>query len=298
MEYIRDIHERAQKENRPVFSIEFFPPKTEKGDDSLMNKTIPKLMELKPDYCSVTYGAGGSTREKTLHIVKEIQNKHGLTAMSHLTCVNATETELRAYLTEAKEAGIKNILALRGDPPAGTDEFQATEGGFEYSYQLVDLVRSFDSFSIGVAGFPEGHIACKGGKHVDWQHLKSKVEAGADFVLTQLFFSNQDYLEFRDYARHQVGVDIPIYPGILPILSARQVTRFTELCGASIPQDMAQKLEALGDDDEAAVEYGIEYATQQCRDLLAAGVPGLHFYCLNKSYSTTRVIENLGLKSS
>lgn len=296
MEYIRDIHERAQKEDRPVISIEFFPPKTEKGDDSLMNKTIPKLMALKPDYCSVTYGAGGSTREKTLHIVKEIQNTHGLTAMSHLTCVNATEAELRNYLSEAKEAGIKNILALRGDPPAGTSEFQATAGGFEYSYQLVELIRSFNQFSIGVAGFPEGHIACKEGKQADWKHLKSKADAGADFVLTQLFFNNQDYLDFRDYTRQQVGVEIPIYPGILPILSTRQVTRFTELCGASIPPAMAAKLDQLGDDDEAVVEFGIEYATQQCRDLLAAGVPGLHFYCLNKSYSTTRVIENLGLK--
>ncbi len=297
MEYIRDIHRAAQGEDRPVFSIEFFPPKTEKGDASLLNRTIPKLMDLKPDYCSVTYGAGGSTREKTLAIVREIQEKHGLTAMSHLTCVNATEAELKAYLNEAKDAGIKNILALRGDPPAGTTEFQATEGGFEYSYQLVDLIRSLDGFSIGVAGFPEGHIACKAGKQADWDHLKSKVDAGADFVLTQLFFDNQDYLDFRDYTQKQTGLDIPIYPGILPILSKKQITRFTALCGAQIPAAMTARLEEIGDDDEAVVEYGIEYATEQCQALLKAGVPGLHFYCLNKAYSTTQVIKNLGLKT-
>lgn len=296
MEYIREIHKKANEANRPVISIEFFPPKTEKGDETLFGKTIPKLMELKPDYCSVTYGAGGSTREKTLLIVKEIQEKHGLTAMSHLTCVNATESELRAYLDESKKAGIKNILALRGDPPAGTTEFQATEGGFEYSYQLVELIRSYDCFSIGVAGFPEGHIACKAGKQTDWKHLKTKANAGADFVLTQLFFDNQDYLEFGDFVKNQAGVDIPIYPGILPILSGGQIKRFTELCGASIPARMTARLDELGDDNEAVLEYGIEYATEQCQALLDAGAPGLHFYCLNKSYSTTRVIENLGLK--
>jgi methylenetetrahydrofolate reductase (NADPH) len=199
MEYIHEIHKKAKSANRPVISIEFFPPKTEKGDESLLNKTIPKLMELKPDYCSVT-----------------IQEKHGLTAMSHLTCVNATEAELKAYLDESKKAGIKNILALRGDPPAGSSEFQATEGGFEYSYQLVELIRSYDSFSIGVAGFPEGHIACKEGKQADWKHLKSKADAGADFVLTQLFFDNQDYFEFCDFVKNQGDVQIPICPGILP----------------------------------------------------------------------------------
>ena len=295
MDYIGDIHRRAEQAKRPVISIEFFPPKTEKGDASLLNKTIPNLMGLKPDYCSVTYGAGGSTQGKTLKIVREIQETHGLTAMSHLTCVDSTVDDLRAYLDQACDAGIKNILALRGDPPSGTSEFTAVEGGFTYSYQLVELIRSYGSFSIGVAGFPEGHIACRGGKHIDWQHLKSKVDAGADFVLTQLFFNNDDFFEFRDYISNELHLDLPICPGILPILSTAQIRRFTELCGASIPQDMAAKLEVLKDDDEAVMEYGIDYATQQCRALLEAGVPGLHFYCLNKSYSTTRVVKNLGL---
>ncbi len=295
MEFIRDIHKQAHEAGRPVISIEFFPPKTEKGDDTLLNKTIPKLMALKPDYCSVTYGAGGSTRDKTLKIVQEIQNVHNLTAMSHLTCVNATEADLRNYLDQARDAGIRNILALRGDPPAGTDTFQAVDGGFEYSYQLVELIRSYNAFSIGVAGFPEGHIACSAGKEVDWQHLKSKAEAGAEFVITQLFFDNRDFFEFRDYVQHKVGVDIPICPGMLPILTANQIKRFTSLCGASIPPALEAKLEEIGGDDEAVTEYGIEYATQQCQELLDAGVPGIHFYCLNKAHSTTRVLQNLGL---
>jgi methylenetetrahydrofolate reductase (NADPH) len=298
MEYIRDIHDKAEAAGRPIFSIEFFPPKTEKGDDTLLNRTIPKLMDLRPDYCSVTYGAGGSTRDKTLSIVREIQEKHHLTAMSHLTCVNATKSELETYLNAAKDAGIKNILALRGDPPAGTDTFQKTEGGFEYSYQLVELIRSMDAFSIGVAGFPEGHIACTEGRQADWNHVKTKADAGADFVLTQLFFDNADYFAFRDYVHNQLGVKIAICPGILPILSGAQIKRFTQMCGASIPAAMMAKLEELGDNDEAVMEYGIEYATEQCRALLDAGVPGLHFYCLNKAYSTTKVIENLGLKSA
>lgn len=297
MAYIRDIHTKAKAAARPVVSIEFFPPKTEKGDETLFQKTIPSLMPLKPDYCSVTYGAGGSTREKTLTIVKEIQNKHGLTAMSHLTCVNATQAELRAYLEEAREAGIENILALRGDPPAGDTEFRAADGGFEYSYQLVELIRSYDCFSIGVAGFPEGHIACGDGKQADWTHLKSKADAGADFVITQLFYDNNDFFEFRDYVTQKVGIDIPICPGILPILSGGQIKRFTKLCGASIPPAMMAQLDVLGDDDAAVAEFGIEYATKQCEELLAAGVPGLHFYCLNKARSTTRVIKNLGLNA-
>lgn len=295
MEYIRDIHERAEKLGHPVISIEFFPPKTARGEAVLLDKTIPNLMTLHPDYCSVTYGAGGSTREKTLRIVKTIQDKHGLPAMSHLTCVGANEAALRAYLEMAKAANVKNILALRGDPPAGT-AFEKTAGGFEFSFQLVKLIASYESFSIGVAGFPEGHIACKAGKHVDWQHLKSKAEAGADFVLTQLFFDNRDYFEFRDFVRHKVGVDLPICPGILPILSGAQIKRFTELCGASIPKIMSDKLAQFGDDDDSVVKFGIDFASQQCRALLDERAPGLHFYCLNKSHSTMRVIENLGLK--
>ena len=295
MQFIRDIHAQRLAERRPVISFEFFPPKTPEGDRALMEKTIPALMKLKPDYCSVTYGAGGSTRDKTLTIVDRIQREHGLTAMTHLTCVNSTAAQLADVLADAKSRGIKNILALRGDPPGGTGDFQKTEGGFEFSYELVEFVRRTGGFSIGTAGFPEGHMACKEGKYADWQHLKNKIDAGADFVLTQLFFDNADFLEFWNHLRNKLGVTIPICPGIIPILSAAQIKRFTTMCGARIPAALQQRLHELENNDEAATAFGIEYATQQCAELLKAGVPGLHFYTLNKAHSTTQILKNLGL---
>ena len=259
-----------------------------------MEKHIPALLATRPDYCSVTYGAGGSTRDKTLMIVDRIQREHGLTALAHLTCVNHTRDEVRALLEKVRALNCKNILALRGDPPGG-GEFQPTPGGFEFSSQLVKFIRDAGDFSVGVAGFPEGHIACKEGKQADWQHLKEKVEAGADFVLTQLFFDNADFFEFRDHVTKKLGVTVPIVPGIISIVSATQVLKFTQLCGAKIPSGLQSKLVALGTDDEAALKFGIEYATQQCEELLRAGVPGLHFYTLNKAHSTVQVLKNIGL---
>ena len=294
MQFIRDIFAEARTAKRPVISFEFFPTKTEEGERTLLEKTIPALMQLMPDFCSVTYGAGGSTRDKTLMIVDRIQRQHGLTAMAHLTCVNATTEQIRGYLVEARRLGISNILALRGDPPSGVGEFQKTDGGFEYSYQLVQHIRETGGFSIGVAGFPEGHIACKEGKLVDWQRLKHKIDQGADFVVTQLFFDNRDYFEFRDFLT-KLGVVMPLVPGIIPIMSAAQIKRFTALCGAALPPPLLAELEKRGDDDEAAVEFGIEYATKQCEELLREGVPGIHFYTLNKARSTTAILKNLGL---
>ena len=296
MQYIRDIHAAAAGK-RPVISFEFFPPKTDEGDRALLEKTIPALMRLRPDYCSVTYGAGGSTRDKTLAIVDRIQREHGLTAMAHLTCVNSTQEQLREVIEQARKLGIKNILALRGDPPGGTGEFRTTPGGFEFSYQLVRFLRELGGFSIGTAGFPEGHIACKEGKFVDWERLKAKIDEGADFVLTQLFFDNADFLEFRDYLTKKLGAKVPICPGILPILSAAQIKRYTTMCGAKMPAALVEKLGTMAEDDEAAAEYGIEYATKQCEQLLREGVPGIHFYTLNKARSTTEVLKNLGLAS-
>jgi methylenetetrahydrofolate reductase (NADPH) len=293
MQFIRDIH-NAKRGQAPVISFEFFPPKTDEGDRNLLEKTIPALMTLQPDFCSVTYGAGGSTRDKTLTIVERIQNEHGLTAMSHLTCVNSTKEQLGEVLADAKKRGIKNILALRGDPPNGVGEFQKTPGGFEFSHELVAYIREVGGFGIGTAGFPEGHIACKEGKHVDWQRLADKVKKGADFVITQLFFDNRDFFEFRDYLT-KLGVNVPLVPGMLPVLSASQIKKFTTLCGAKIPPPMLAKLEALESDDAAATAYGIDYATQQCEELLREGVEGLHFYTLNKAHSTTQVVKNLGL---
>ena len=295
MQLIRDIYAAKSLAGHPVISLEFFPTKTEEGEQNLLQKTIPALLAARPDYCSVTYGAGGGTRDKTLKIVDRIQRDHKLTAMAHLTCVNATEEETRQVIEQIRALGIKNILALRGDPPAGTGEFKKAEGGFEFSYQLVQFIRQLDGFSIGVAGFPEGHMACEGGRQVDWQYLKQKVDHGADFVLTQLFFDNADFFEFRDHMINKLQVKAPICPGIIPILSSGQIKRFTTLCGARLPKALLVRLEELGEDEQAVTEFGIDYATKQCEELLRAGVPGLHFYTLNKAYSTVRIVKNLGL---
>ena len=294
MQFIRDIYAAKRAVSRPVVSVEFFPPKTEEGDRNLFDKTIPALMQAQPDYCSVTYGAGGSTRDKTLLMVDRIQREYQLTALAHLTCVNHTREEVHALLEKIRTLNCKNILALRGDPPGG-GEFQITHGGFEFSSQLVQFIRESGNFSTGVAGFPEGHVACKAGKHADWEYLKTKVDAGADFVLTQLFFDNADFFEFRDYVAGKLGVRVPIVPGVIAILNAAQIIRFTQLCGSKIPPALRAKLDALGTDEVAATEFGIEYATQQCEELLRAGAPGLHFYTLNKPFSTIRVLKNLGL---
>jgi methylenetetrahydrofolate reductase (NADPH) len=198
-------------------------------------------------------------------------------------------------VAQARGLGIKNILALRGDPPGGNGEFKKTEGGFEFSYQLVSYLRELGGFSIGTAGFPEGHIACKEGKLVDWARLKNKIDCGADFVVTQLFFDNADFFEFREHLTKKLGVTVPIFPGILPILSASQTKRITALCGARLPAAMMAGLEKFADNDEAAMQFGIDYATKQCAELLAAGGPGLHMYTLNKAHSTTEVLRNLKL---
>jgi methylenetetrahydrofolate reductase (NADPH) len=294
MQFIRDIYSARRTGERPVISFEFFPPKTDEGDRNLLEKTLPALLQTKPDFCSVTYGAGGSTRDKTLMIVNNIHGQHGLTTVAHLTCVCATKEQIRELLGRINGRGIKNVLALRGDPPGG-GEFQATPGGFEFSSQLVRFIREQGDLSIGVAGFPEGHIACKEGKYADWAHLKEKVDAGADYVLTQLFFDNADFHRFRDHMTQKLGVTVPIVPGVVSILSGAQIKRFTAMCGATIPGPLAAKLEALGDDDDAVAEFGIEYATRQCEDLLRAGVPGIHFYTLNKAPATVRILKNLGL---
>jgi methylenetetrahydrofolate reductase (NADPH) len=292
MRFIRDILADARRAARPTISVEFFPTRTDEGERTLLQETIPALCGLAPDFCSVTYGAGGSTRAKTLATVDRIQREHRLPAMAHLTCVNATRAETEAILAHARELGVRNILALRGDPPDGA-AFTLTPGGFEYSYQLVQFVRAAGDFSIGVAGFPEGHIACAEGRHVDWNRLRHKIEQGADFVVTQLFFKNSDYFAFRDHLQG-AGVTVPIIPGILPVLSASQIKRFVTLCGADLPAVVVSRLEACCDDEEV-IRFGIEYATLQCEELLREGAPALHFYSLNRARSTTDILRNLGL---
>ena len=294
MQLVRDIYAAGRAAGKPVISFEFFPPKTDEGDRALFEKTLPALLDTKPDYCSVTYGAGGSTRDKTLMIVDRIHGQHGLTAVAHLTCVCATREQIRDLLSRIRALGLKNVLALRGDPPGG-GQFEVTPGGFEFSSQLVRFIREQSDLCVGVAGFPEGHIACKEGKYADWAHLKEKVDAGADYVLTQLFFDNADFHQFLDYVTRKLGVNVPIVPGVVSILSSTQIKRFTAMCGATIPAPLAAKLDALGDDDAAVAEFGIEYATRQCEDLLRAGVPGIHFYTLNKAPATVRILKNLGL---
>ncbi len=294
MKFIRDILSEKKAVGQPAVSFEFFPPKTDEGDRVLFEQQLPALLAARPDFCSVTYGAGGSTRDKTLQIVDRIQRQHNLPALAHLTCVNHTRDEVRALLEKIRNLDCKNILALRGDPPNGT-EFQPTPGGFEYSAELVKFIGEQGDFSVGVAGFPEGHIACQAGKQADWRHLQGKVAAGADFVVTQLFFDNADYFEFRDFVTRELGVNVPIVPGVIAILSAGQIKRFTQLCGAKIPAALQARLDALATDDEAAMNFGIEYATRQCEELLRGGAPGLHFYTLNKAHSTVQVLKNLGL---
>jgi methylenetetrahydrofolate reductase (NADPH) len=295
MKPICDIHEACRAEGRPAISYEFFPPKTEQGIENLLTNTLPELLEARPDYCSVTYGAGGSTRESTLGIVDRIQREHGLTTMMHLTCVNATRAELASVVAEARALGVRNILALRGDPPPGAPDWIATEGGFEYSRQLVEFLKAEGGFSIGTAGFPEGHIAQKAGKIVDWEFLRDKVNAGADFVITQLFFDNADFFEFREYLTSRLGVKVPIIPGILPIVSRGQTKRFVTMCGARLPEPFLARIEEIGDDDAAVTQFGIEYAAAQCAELLREGAPGLHFYTLNKAHSTLSVLKSLGI---
>ena len=294
MKSIRDLLAARSAGGKPVISFEFFPPKTDEGDRTLLEKNVPALLATRPDFCSVTYGAGGSTREKTLTIVDRIQREHQLPALAHLTCVNHTRDEVRVLLEKIRALDCRNILALRGDPPGG-GEFQPTPGGFEFSADLVRFIKQSGDFSVGVAGFPEGHIANKLGKHADWQHLKEKADAGADFVITQLFFDNADFYEFRDHVTKNLGVKIPILPGVIAILSAAQIQRFTQLCGSKIPAKLQAKLNEVAHDDEAAMKFGIEYATQQCEELLRMGAPGLHFYTLNKAHSTVQVLKNLKL---
>jgi len=295
VQFIRDIHAaRKGKGARPIISFEFFPPKTEDGERALFDKALPGLLRLRPDFCSVTYGAGGTTREKTLDISDRIQRQFKLPTMSHLTCVGSDRKQIRAYTEQARQLGIRNLLALRGDPPGGVGHFQKTEGGFEFSWQLVEFLRELNEFSIGTAGFPEGHIACKEGKHVDWKHLKTKIDHGADFVITQLFFDNQDFFEFRAFL-DQLGVTVPICPGILPVVSGPQLKRFSALCGAKVPKQLDETLTKLGDDEAAATAFGVDYATRQCEELINAGVPGLHFYTLNRSQAAATILTRLSL---
>jgi methylenetetrahydrofolate reductase (NADPH) len=276
-----------------VFSFEFFPPKTELGEQNLY-VALSELRTLEPSFVSVTYGAGGSTREKTIEIVKQIKERYGLEAMAHFTCVGATVAELRETLEEMKRAGIDNVLALRGDPPAGQEGWTKTAGGLEFSRELVELIRTdYPPFAIGAACFPETHIHAES-PEADLAYLAEKVRAGADFLITQLFFDNTMYFDFLTRARDE-GIEVPIIPGIMPITQVGQVERMAEMCGASIPAELRRELHARGNDPEAVLDFGVAYATLQCAELLAAGAPGIHFYTLNRSPATRAILSALKL---
>ena len=297
MRRIPDIYAEKRAAGRPAVSIEFFPPKTPRGDESLFERVLPRLAEARPDFCSVTCGAGGGgARARTLRIVDRMQREHGLTAMAHVTCVGFTRAEMDGFLDEAAGLGVRNVLALRGDPPPGEPDFRRPAGGFDYAYQLIDVLKARpERFAVGCAGFPEGHPDCKEGRQVDWRRLRDKVAHGAEFVLTQLFFDNADYFRMVDHLTGALGVTVPITPGVLPILSAQQVRRFTALCGAALPAALAADLDRLDGDDEAAAAFGIEFASRQCEELLAGGAPGLHLYGLNRSRAPLAILRNLGL---
>src|SRR4051794_2627397 len=286
------IDEAYANREEPVFSFEFFPPKTEEGELNLYT-ALGELRPLNPAFVSVTYGAGGSTRDKTIDIVRRIKQDYELEAMAHFTCVNATTRELREPLDQMVAVGIDNVLALRGDPPAGETEWTKTEGGLEYSRELVELIRRDYPFSIGAACFPETHIHATSAED-DLYYLKEKVDAGARFLITQLFFDNGCYFDFVRRAR-DVGIDVPIVPGIMPITNVKQLDRMTSLCGASIPSRLRRELVSRADQPAAVSDFGVAYATMQCAELLRGGAPGIHFYTLNRSPGTRAILSALKL---
>ena len=275
-----------------TLSVEFFPPKTDKGEENLFRE-IEIIKRLKPAFCSVTYGAGGSTREKTVDLVDRIHRECGLEVMCHLTVVGQSKDDARAVLKKLKKKGIQNLLALGGDPPQGMTDWKPHPDGFHYAAELVREAKTLGGFSIAVAGFPEVHPRAES-RASDLRFLKEKVDAGAVAVITQLFFDNEDFYRFAEDLRN-LGVTVPIVPGIMPVLSAPQVRRFTTLCCSKIPPRLESELAKVENDDDAAVEVGIEYATEQCEDLIKYGVPGIHFYSLNKSHSLQAICKNLGL---
>lgn len=272
----------------PTVSFEFFPPKTDEAERQL-EKTIRELEHLAPSFVSVTYGAGGSTRERTRDIVIGIERDTTLTAMAHLTCMGHRRTEITELLDEYRRGEVCNILALAGDPPA---DGEPAEGDFTYAIELVETVREAGDFSIGVAAHPEGHPRSPD-RASDLRHLAAKL-AVADFGVTQFFFRAEDYLRMRD-GLAALGCDTPVIPGIMPVTNARQIRRFAEMSGAAFPADLADRLEAIADDAAAVRAVGVEVATELCRTLLDEGVPGLHFYTLNRSTATREIAANLGL---
>ncbi|RMF73392.1 MAG: methylenetetrahydrofolate reductase [NAD(P)H] [Planctomycetota bacterium] len=273
---------------RPCISFEFFPPRDEAGVQRL-RRSLASLRELRPSYVSVTYGAGGSTRRQTLELVTHIQDDYQILPMAHLTCLGASRDELRDVLAKLADAGVENVLTLRGDPPRGDTEFRPHPDGFAHASELAAFARSEFSFCLGGACYPEKHPEAES-MDADLAHLKAKVDAGCEFLITQLFFDNQRYFDFVARAR-ACGIGVPIIPGIMPITNVAQVDRFTKMCGASIPSSLWDELQRLRDDPHAVLSLGVAHATAQCIELLNRGAPGIHFYTLNKSAATRTILK-------
>jgi len=290
MKSIRELLSRQEK----TFSFEIFPPKTPEGEQQLF-KNLEELQALKPHFISVTMGAMGSNQRNTLEIVEKIESAYSITGVAHLTCIGADRSRIQASMEEMKAKNIRHLLCLRGDPPS--DSYAPPPEGFRYANELVEFIRSEsgDHFTLGVAGYPEGHIECRSLEE-DLRNLKRKVEAGAEFVATQLFFENDDYFDFVDRAR-KIGILVPIIPGIMPVTSFAQLERFTKVCGAKIPDAMHRDLFRVRDKPEQVREYGIEYAIRQCHNLMQRGAPGLHFYILNQPGPIQRIYEALKLQN-
>lgn len=280
------------EQRKLVVSCELFPPKTEKGERSLY-RHCEKLMRFAPDFITCTYGAGGSTRDKTLEIIGQVKQRFNVSVASHLTLVGSTVDDLRDYLERSKQQGVDYIVALRGDPPQGETEFSKTPGGYAYANELVELIRSeYSDFGVLVAGYPEKHREAPSFE-TDIENLKRKVDAGGDVVVTQLFYDNADFYRFRD-ACDAAGIRVPVVPGILPVISLNQIQRIADLCGARLPSDFIERLQEKPDDAAWQFEVGVEKATEQTRDLVENGAPGLHFYVLNRADATARILEATG----
>ena len=286
------IDEILDRADEPVFSFEFFPPKTDDGE-RVLGLALESLRGLEPDFVSVTYGAGGSSRTRTLELTKWIKRELGIEAMAHLSCVGSTREELHAILKDMTAAGIENVLALRGDPPRGQDDWKPHPGGLSYSTELASLIRADYDLCIGAACFPEVHVEAPDLAH-DLRFLKEKVQSGASFLITNLFLDNELYFRFVDEAR-AAGIDVPIIPGIMPVTNLGQIKTMTGMCGASIPTPLLEALQWRAHDPDAVLQLGVSYATLQCAELLARGAPGIHFYTLNRSHATRAILSALKL---
>lgn len=279
--------------SRPVLSIEMFPPKTPAGDVAV-KESLQRLLQYSPGFISCTYGAGGSTQERTLWWCEQILSELGCPAMAHFTCVGANREQLEDWLDRAVSAGVQNIMALRGDAPQGQDEFRAVTGGLSYANELVELIRNrHPDLGIGVAGYPEKHLEAATAEE-DLQNLKRKVDCGADAVFTQLFFSNECFLRFRE-RYDAAGITVPLVPGIMPITDYARIQKITAMCGTAVPADLSERLQAVQDDPDQQFRIGVEFAVTQCQQLINEGVPGIHFYALNRSAACEEILSSLDL---